>query len=59
MPIPKLQNIKPHLKRLEIGAMLNGIEIAQIGKVLRTTTEVTRFFDDLSEKLHHDTLFVL
>ncbi|PLS34841.1 endonuclease MutS2 [Carnobacterium maltaromaticum] len=49
MPIPKLQNIKPHLKRLEIGAMLNGIEIAQIGKVLRTTTEVTRFFDDLSE----------
>ncbi|MGX7417506.1 endonuclease MutS2 [Carnobacterium gallinarum] len=49
MPIPKLQNIKPHLKRLEIGAMLNGLEIAQIGKVLRTTTEVTRFFDDLAE----------
>lgn len=49
MPIPKLQNIKPHLKRLEIGAMLNGLEIAQIGKVLRTTTEVTRFFDDLKE----------
>ena len=49
MPIPKLQNIRPHLKRLEIGAMLNGLEIAQIGKILKTTSEVTRFFDDLKD----------
>ena len=36
MPIPKLQNVRPHLKRLDIGASLNGLEIAQIGKILRT-----------------------
>lgn len=49
IPLPVLQNIRPHLKRLEIGALLNGIEIAQIGKVLYTTSEVLRFFEDLSE----------
>ncbi|MGX6979976.1 endonuclease MutS2 [Vagococcus elongatus] len=49
IPLPVLQNIRPHLKRLEIGALLNGSEIAQIGKVLYTTSEVLRFFEDLSE----------
>lgn len=44
MPIPKLQNVRPHLKRLDIGASLNGLEIAQIGKILRTTSEINRFF---------------
>ena len=32
IPVPVLQDIRPHLKRLEIGALLNGLEIAQIGK---------------------------
>lgn len=49
MPIPKLQNVHPHLKRLEIGAALNGLEIAQIGRILRTTSEVNRFFENLKE----------
>ncbi len=49
MPIPKLQNVRPHLKRLDIGASLNGLEIAQIGKILRTTSEVNRFFENLRE----------
>lgn len=49
MPIPKLENVRPHLKRLDIGAALNGQEIAQIGKILITTTETRRFFDDLEE----------
>lgn len=49
MPIPKLENVRPHLKRLDIGAALNGLEIAQIGKILTTTTETRRFFDDLEE----------
>ena len=26
LPIPKLTNIKPHMKRIEIGANLNGLE---------------------------------
>lgn len=49
MPIPRLENVRPHLKRLDIGASLNGVEISQIGKILTTTTEIRRFFDDLEE----------
>lgn len=47
IPIPVLENIKPHMKRIEIGAMLNGLELAQVGRVLSSVTEVQRFFDDL------------
>lgn len=49
MPIPRLENVGPHLKRLDMGASLNALEIAQIGKILTTTTEIRRFFDDLEE----------
>jgi DNA mismatch repair protein MutS2 len=49
MPIPTLHNVKPHLKRLQIGASLNGLEIAQIGRILKTTSEVSRFFETLKE----------
>jgi DNA mismatch repair protein MutS2 len=44
IPIPKLENIRPHMKRIEIGADLNGIELAQISRVLSTTAELSRFF---------------
>lgn len=49
IPIPKLENIQPHMKRIEIGADLNGVELAQVGRVLSTTSELTRFFDELNE----------
>ncbi|MBE9388379.1 endonuclease MutS2 [Vagococcus salmoninarum] len=49
IPVPKLENVRPHMKRIEIGAMLNGLEIAQVGRVLQTTSEITRFFDDLAD----------
>lgn len=49
IPVPQLANIRPHMKRIEIGANLNGIELAEVSRVLRTTTELTRFFDDLKE----------
>jgi DNA mismatch repair protein MutS2 len=49
IPIPKLENIRPHMKRIEIGADLNGIELAQISRVLSTTAELSRFFSDLEE----------
>lgn len=49
IPLPQLENIRPHLKRIEIGAMLNGSELAQIGRVLRATSAVVRFFDDLEK----------
>lgn len=47
IPVPKLENITPHMKRIEMGADLNGLELAQIGRVLQSTAEVIRFFDDL------------
>ncbi|EOT44937.1 endonuclease MutS2 [Enterococcus columbae] len=59
IPIPQLANIAPHMKRIEIGADLNGIELAQVTKVLTTTQELVRFFADLAdadiefERLYH------
>ncbi len=50
LPIAKLENIRPHMKRIEIGATLNGVELAQVGRVLQVTTEFVRFFDDLKEQ---------
>lgn len=49
IPVPKLENIRPHMKRIEIGADLNGIELAQVGRVLSTTSEMIRFFNDVQE----------
>ncbi len=49
IPLPQLDNIRPHLKRIEIGATLNGTELAQVGRVLRATSAVVRFFDDLEK----------
>ncbi|MFF6232022.1 endonuclease MutS2, partial [Enterococcus faecium] len=49
IPIPKIENIRPHMKRIEIGADLNGVELAQVSRVLSTTSELNRFIDDLSD----------
>ncbi|MGY3751108.1 endonuclease MutS2 [Vagococcus acidifermentans] len=56
IPVPKLANIRPHMKRVEIGAVLNGPELAQIGRVLQAVAEVGRFFEQLADdelSLHH------
>lgn len=49
IPMPILENIKPHMKRIEIGAVLNGLELAQVGRVLRSVSEIQSFFADLKE----------
>lgn len=49
IPVPKIENIRPHMKRIEIGADLNGIELAQVSRVLSTTSEVQRFLEDLRD----------
>lgn len=49
MPVAKLEDVQLHLKRLEIGASLNGLELAQISRLLRTATEISRFFDELKD----------
>lgn len=49
IPIPKIENIRPQMKRIEIGADLNGIELAQVSRVLSTTSEIKRFINDLED----------
>lgn len=49
LPVPKLMNINPHMKRIEIGANLNGLELAEVARVLSTTSEITRFIEDLQD----------
>lgn len=49
IPVPKIENIRPHMKRIEIGADLNGVELAQITRVLTTTRELHRFIDELAD----------
>ncbi|MFB9770149.1 endonuclease MutS2 [Lactiplantibacillus modestisalitolerans] len=49
IPIARLADITPHMKRLAIGATLNGSELGQVGRVLKTTRAIVRFFDDLAE----------
>ncbi|KAF1305119.1 endonuclease MutS2 [Candidatus Enterococcus willemsii] len=49
IPVPKIENIRPHMKRIEIGADLNGVELAQVSRVLSTTNEVKRFLADLKD----------
>lgn len=49
IPIPKIENIRPQMKRIEIGADLNGSELAQIARVLSTTGQVKKFIVDLAD----------
>lgn len=50
IPLPKLDDIRPHLKRLALEAVLNGLELAQISRILWTTSSVVRFFEQLADK---------
>lgn len=50
IPLPKLADVTPQLKRLKIKASLNGIELAQITRVLRASMSVQHFFDKLHEE---------
>lgn len=50
IPIPKLADIQLQMKRLKIGANLNGTELAQVTKVLQTSMSVKNFFDEMREK---------
>lgn len=49
IPLSPFLDIRPHLKRANIGAALNGQEIAQIGKVIRSVREISQFFTQLKE----------
>ena len=51
IPVPELANIASALRRVEIDALLNGRELALIGRVLRTVSAVDKFLNDLNERL--------
>ncbi|MBF2599294.1 endonuclease MutS2 [Listeria seeligeri] len=48
-PITGLTDVNAHLKRLEIGGDLNGLEIYQIGSNLRVSRQMKNFMADLHE----------
>lgn len=49
LPLSPFIDIRPHLKRANIGAALNGKEVAQIGKVIKSVREIEQFFVKLKE----------
>lgn len=49
IPLSLFIDIRPHLKRANIGAALNGKEVAQIGKVIKSVREIDQFFVKLKE----------
>ncbi|EKB56928.1 endonuclease MutS2 [Falseniella ignava] len=49
LPIPRISNVRESIKRVEIGARLNGKELAELGKLLSTTSQLVRFFSQLEE----------
>ncbi|WP_099221425.1 endonuclease MutS2 [Listeria costaricensis] len=49
-PITGLYDVAPHLKRLEIGGNLNGLEIHQIGSNLRVSRAMKNFLADLEDQ---------
>lgn len=49
MPIPRLNNLAPALRRLKLEASLNALEIAQVGRLLKTIKQLITFFDELAE----------
>lgn len=51
IPIPKILDINPYLKRLSIeDASLSGTELSQILKVLRAVQAVRKFFDNFEDE---------
>jgi len=50
IPLGSFHDIRPHIKRLEIDAVLSGQEIIQIGQLLKGAREVVSFFEKLQEE---------
>ncbi|MCW6676068.1 endonuclease MutS2 [Aerococcaceae bacterium NML130460] len=50
IPIARLRHLEGALKRLELGASLNGLEVAHIGKLLGITRQTQDFFDQLAKE---------
>lgn len=49
IPLAAFEDIRPHLKRVRVQGSLNGTEVAQIGRLLRTLREIKTFFRKAEE----------
>jgi DNA mismatch repair protein MutS2 len=59
IPLAKLADITPHLKRLDIQASLSATELAEISTVLRSTQAVGQFFNQIQGESIGDSLQVV
>lgn len=50
IPLAAFEDIRPHLKRVRVQGTLNGTEVAQIGRLLRTLREIKTFFRKAEEE---------
>src|SRR5699024_7857188 len=50
IPLGIFYDIRPHLKRMEIGAILSGQEVIQVGQLLKGVREIFEFFQDAKEE---------
>lgn len=50
IPLAQFEDIRPHLKRVRVQGMLNGKEIAEIGRMLKTLREIKTFFEKREEE---------
>lgn len=50
IPIGSFNDVREQMKRMEIGAILSGQELIQIGQLIKGVREVHDFFEDLKEE---------
>lgn len=50
-PLGSFKNIRPYLKRMEIGGFLSGEEMVEIGHALKGVREINEYFEELKEEL--------
>ncbi|MEY8292862.1 endonuclease MutS2 [Carnobacteriaceae bacterium 52-44] len=50
MPLGTFYDVRPHLKRMEIGAILSGQELIQVGQLLKGVREIFEFYQELKEE---------
>ena len=59
IPLAKLADITPHLKRLNISASLSATELSEIGTVLRNTNAIANFFVQMNDEIIGESLKAL
>lgn len=59
IPLEIFHDVRPHLKRMEIGAILSGQEVVQVGQLLKGVREIFEFFQDAKEDIALNQLYLM